>query len=137
METFKINLKIIIVNYMKKMFVKLACDNTLNHKKYYVEKDSTNRLELYLKHNNYKIDEAFEDIIEDCLSPELIQRINELRQFEIDVLDDYYDSKIICEKMDEIFWHIVNFIGLNEMHNLTSTCADNLVYDFWDIVNKI
>lgn len=137
METFRINLKIIIVKYMKKMFVKLACDNSLNHKKYYVERDNANRLELYLKNNDYKIDEAFEDIIDECLSSELIQMIYELKQFNIDELYDYYDSKIICEKMDEIFWHIVNFIGLNEMHNLSATCADNLVYDFWDIVNKM
>lgn len=126
-----------MIKYMKKMSILLACDNSLIHKKFYAEKDQNNRLMTYLENNDYKIDDAFEHIIDECLSPELIQRINELKSFEVETLDDYYDADIIWEQMSEIFWHIINFIGLDEMHNLSSTSADNLVYDFWDNINKL
>lgn len=136
-SNFKNSIRNVIIKYMKKMFMKLACDNSLIHKKFYVERDQENRLMTYLENNDYNIDEAFENIIDECLSSELIKMIYELKFIEVDTLNDYYDSDTIWEKMDEIFWHIINFIGLNEMHNLSATCADNLVYDFWDIINKL
>ena len=126
-----------IIKACKHLIVKLSCNNLMTHKKYCTEK-YTSRLEQYLKENNYKFDETFEILVNELFenNPDLFREIKGLKSINVDEIDEYYDSEIISKHMNEIFWTIIDFIGIFEMVNLPSSCCDELIHDFWKTINS-
>lgn len=125
-----------IIKYIKKIFITLGCNNQVTYGKFYTVK-SESRLMEYLEANDYELDETIQILIQECITDELLRRIICIKNIHVDELDQHHDGEFVRREMDEIFWQIINYIGINQMRNLSELSANQIIDNFWIGLEKI
>mgnify|MGYP000665087988 CR=1 FL=1 len=123
-----------LLSYTRKTIFKLACDNTIDHRDYDNKKYNSRLLNAL--HDNNNTEEAIKKTILELLNEsEFIELLEKYKNYDLAVFkhnnyDEYEDE--LYEIKSNVFYHFINFLGLNEISSLHGDSVDDFKNEFFE-----